>query len=95
MSVARFRARRACRAREAGFFSMDQFLMPRRFQRGITRPWAGSASAFGSAGTDGRTDPDRENGHYENIYIDDQSGPPISELKLLVVRIYKVSLADE
>ena len=45
--------------------------------------------------TDGRTDPDRENGHYENIYIDDQSGPPISELKLLVVRIYKVSLADE
>ena len=78
---------------------MDRFLMPRRFQRGITRPWAGSASVFGSAGrqgrTDGRTDPDRENGHYENIYIDDQSGPPISELKLLVVRIYKVSLADE
>ena len=55
------------RAREAGFFFMDQIFLPRRFQRGIARPWGGSRSVFYSAGI---RDPDRENGHYENIYID-------------------------
>ena len=63
-------ARRAHGAREAGYFFMDQFRLTRRFQRGIARPWAGSGSLFGSAGRDPGTDPDRENGHYENIYID-------------------------
>ena len=50
VSVTRFRALRAPGAREAGYFFMDQFLLPRRFQRGIARPWAGSGSSFGSAG---------------------------------------------
>ena len=71
---ARFRALRAPRAREAGFFFMDQFLLPRRFQRGIACPWESSGSVFYSAGRQGdrQTDrqTDRENRHYKNIYID-------------------------
>ena len=70
MSETRFRALRAYGAREAGFFFMDQFLLPRRFQRGIACPWARSASAFRSGRTDGRTDPDGMNGHYAVRYID-------------------------
>ena len=70
MSGTRFCAQRAHGAREAGYFFMDQFVLPRRFQRGIARPWSGSGSSFGSAGTQGRRDPDRKDGHYENIYID-------------------------
>ena len=50
VSGTRFRALRARGAREAGFFFTDQFFLPRRFQRGIARPWAGSGSSFGSAG---------------------------------------------
>ena len=42
----RFRTLRARGAREAGFFSTDRFLLPRRFQRGIARPWGGSGSVF-------------------------------------------------
>ena len=61
-----FRAPRARGTREAGFFFMDQFFLPRRFQRGIARPRVGSRSVFYSAGTD----PDRDDRHYENIYID-------------------------
>ena len=41
-----FRALRARRARKVKFFSMDQFLLPRRFQRGITHPWERSGSMF-------------------------------------------------
>ena len=66
MNVTRFRAPRARGAREAGFFFMDQFLLSRRFQRGIKRPWEGSGSVFYS----GDRQTDRENRHYENIYID-------------------------
>ena len=63
------RCGRAARAKR-DFFFMDQFLLPRRFQRGITRPWEVLASAFCSGPRQAGTDPDRENGHYENIYID-------------------------
>ena len=49
VSGTRFRALRARGAREAGFFFTDQFLLMRRFQRGITRPWEGSGSVFYSA----------------------------------------------
>ena len=42
----RFRAPPARGAREAGFFFMDQFLLPRRFQWGITRPHAGTPSVL-------------------------------------------------
>ena len=51
VSGTRFRALRARGAREAGFFFTDQFLLMRRFQRGITRPWEGSGSVFYSADT--------------------------------------------
>ena len=70
MSGTHFRTLRARRACEAGFFFMDQFLLPRRFQRGIACPWAGSRSVFCSGRIQAGRDPDRENGHYENIYID-------------------------
>ena len=46
MSGTHFRALRARGAREAGFFFMDQFLLPRRFQQGITHPWESSGSMF-------------------------------------------------
>ena len=46
VSITRFRALRARGAREAGFFFTDQILLPRRFQRGIARPWEGSRSVF-------------------------------------------------
>ena len=49
VSGTRFRALRARGAREAGFFFTDQFFLPRRFQRGIARPWGGSGSVFYSA----------------------------------------------
>ena len=49
---------------------MDRFLLARRFQRGIARPWAGSRSGFRSRRTQAGTDPDRLNRHYEKIYID-------------------------
>ena len=65
-----FSAVRARGAREAGFFFTDQFILPRRFQRGIARPWAGSGSWFGSGGRQAGRDPDREDGHYADIYID-------------------------
>ena len=64
MTVTRFCTLRARAKRD--FFFMDRFLLPRRFQRGIARPWAGSRSGFRS----GPRDPDRLNTHYENIYID-------------------------
>ena len=38
VSVTCFRALRARGAREAGFYFMVQFLLSRRFQRGIARP---------------------------------------------------------
>ena len=41
------------------------------FQRGTAHPWAGSGSLFGSAGREAGRDPDREDGHYADIYIDD------------------------
>ena len=53
MSRTRFCALRARGARKTGFFFMDQFLLPRRFQRGIARPWEVLASAFCSGRTDG------------------------------------------
>ena len=62
----RLSALRARGVREAGFFFMDRFLLSRRFQRGITRPWEGLGSVFSSTGTD----PEREKRHYQNIYID-------------------------
>ena len=65
VSGTRFRALRARGAREAGFFFTDRFLLPRRFQRGIARPWGGSRSVFSTADRD--PDPER---HYQNIYID-------------------------
>ena len=70
MSGTRFRAPRARGAREAGFFFMDRFLLSRRFQRGITRPWEGSGSVFCSPGREAGKQTDRENRHYQNIYID-------------------------
>ena len=38
VSITRFCALRAPGAREAGFFFMDQFFLPRQFQQGIARP---------------------------------------------------------
>ena len=72
MSGTRFRALRARGAREAGFFFTDQFLLMRRFQRGITRPWEGSGSVFYSADTQTDRQTGTEKRHYENIYIDFQ-----------------------
>ena len=69
-----FCALRAGGAREAGFFFMDRFLLSRRFQRGITRPWEGLGSVFSSPGTQGHRDPEREKRHYQNIYIDELLG---------------------
>ena len=54
------RARGAC---EAGFFFMDQFLLPRWFQRG----WVPEVCFIPQGGRQ----TDRENRHYENIYIDE------------------------
>ena len=68
MSVTHFRARWAKRAREAGFFFTNQFLLPRRFQRGIARPWEGSRSVFYSADT--QTDRHGEETLRKYIYID-------------------------
>ena len=70
VSGTRFRALRARGAREAGFFFTDQFLLMRRFQRGITRPWEGSGSVFYSADRHPDTQTGTEKRHYENIYID-------------------------
>ena len=67
MRITRFGALRAYGACEAGFFFSDQFILPRRFQRDIARPWGVREADFVP---DGSRDPDRENGHYENIYID-------------------------
>ena len=53
------RCGRAARAKRDSFF-MDRFLLSRRFQRGITRPWEGSGSVFSSGRTDGRTQGSRE-----------------------------------
>ena len=46
VSGTHFRALRARGAREAGFFFTDQFLLMRRFQRGIIRPWESPGSVF-------------------------------------------------
>ena len=82
VSGTRFRALRARGAREAGFFFTDQFLLMRRFQRGITRPWEGSGSVFYSADTQTDRQTDRQTGtekrHYENIYIDATYEIPVS-----------------
>ena len=49
---------------------MDQFFLPRQFQRGIARSWKGPLSGFYSADRETGRQTDRENRHYENIYID-------------------------
>ena len=46
VSGTRFRAPRARSVRKVEFFFMDQFLLLRRFQRGITHPWERSGSMF-------------------------------------------------
>ena len=43
----------APQARKVTFISMDQFILPRRFQRGIARPRGGSRSAFCCGRTQG------------------------------------------
>ena len=55
MSGTHFRALRACGACEAESFFMNQFLLPRRFQRGIARP-------LGIRETDFVLDPGRDPG---------------------------------
>ena len=59
VSETRFCMLRARGAREAEFFFVDQFILPRRFQRGIARLWESSRSVFYSAGrqTDRQTHP--------------------------------------
>ena len=73
VSITRFCALRAPGAREAEFFFMDQFFLPRRFQRGIACPWEGSRSEFYSGRTQTPTHPDRpvEETLRKYIYIDD------------------------
>ena len=66
MSGTRFHVPRARGARKAGFFFMDQFLLPRRFQRGIACPLKGSGSGFSS----GSRETDREMPDYDIRYID-------------------------
>ena len=65
-------ALRAHGAREAGFFFMDQFILSRRFQRGIACPWAGSGSLFGSAGREAGREAGIQTGRTDitRIYID-------------------------
>ena len=47
---------------------MDQFLLLRRFQRGIACPWEGSGSGFSS----GSRQTDREMPDYDIRYIDEK-----------------------
>ena len=49
------------RRARSGIFVIDRFILPRRFQRGITRPHAGTPLRFLP-----ETDPER---HFDNIYI--------------------------